>query len=235
MLFIKHDLDNNWLKSNRYVLCFLYVVLLFAVNRNCVHGIVYPAPAWICLEESGIYHYHVSTGFGTAGAILYEEEPNTMFRKMSRYKQELSKEECLKILTEEPRGVLSVIGDDGYPYGMPMNYWYCPDDGKIYFHGGKHGHKIDALKNCPKASFCVYDQGFREEGEWFLRIKSVIIFGQIEFIENLDRIIEVSRELSLKYTRDESYIESEIQKFGKGTLCFALNIEHMTGKIVKES
>lgn len=37
-----------------------------------------------------------------------------MFRKMRRSKQELTKEECIEILKKEPRGVLSVQGEDGY-------------------------------------------------------------------------------------------------------------------------
>ena len=63
-----------------------------------------------------------------------------MFREMLRKKQLLTQEECLAILKNEPRGVLSVLGDDGYPYGMPMNHFYCEADGKIYFHGGRKGH-----------------------------------------------------------------------------------------------
>ena len=47
-----------------------------------------------------------------------------MFREMLRKKQELSKEECIEILKKEKRGVLSVLGDEGYPYGMPINHYY---------------------------------------------------------------------------------------------------------------
>ena len=80
-----------------------------------------------------------------------------MFREMLRKKQQITNEECIKILKEEPRGVLSVIGDDGYPYGMPINHYYCEEDGKLYFHSGMKGHKIDAITRCDKASYCVYD------------------------------------------------------------------------------
>ena len=57
-----------------------------------------------------------------------------MFREIRRFKQALSKEECQEILVNEVRGVLSVLGDDDYPYGMPINHWYNPENGKIYFH-----------------------------------------------------------------------------------------------------
>ena len=57
----------------------------------------------------------------------------------------LSEAECIDILKSTKRSVLSVIGDDGYPYGMPINHYYNEEDGKIYFHGAKAGHKIDAI------------------------------------------------------------------------------------------
>ena len=57
-----------------------------------------------------------------------------MFREMVRKNKQISHEECIAVLKNEPRGILSVLGDDDYPYGMPMNYWYCEEDGKIYYH-----------------------------------------------------------------------------------------------------
>ena len=158
-----------------------------------------------------------------------------MFREMLRKKQQLPEEECIGILKNELRGVLSVIGDDDYPYGMPINHFYCEEDGKIYFHSGRKGHKIDAMKRHDKASFCVYDQGFRREGEWALNIRSVIVFGRIEFIEDKEKIYEIARRLSYKFTDDEEYIEREIVRSGPGTLMFALVTEHMTGKLVNEA
>jgi nitroimidazol reductase NimA-like FMN-containing flavoprotein (pyridoxamine 5'-phosphate oxidase superfamily) len=153
---------------------------------------------------------------------------------MQRIRQQLSDDDCVKILNREKRGVLSVLGDDGYPYGLPINYWRCPDDGRIYFHGGLSGHKIDALRRHDKVSFCVYDKGVRQEDEWFLRFRSVIVFGRIVFVEDRAKTYEISRRLSYKFTADETYIESEIRNSGPGTLLFALIPEHMTGKLVKE-
>jgi len=158
-----------------------------------------------------------------------------MFRKITRSRQELSREECLQILKQEPRGVLSVQGDDGYPYGMPLNHYYCEADGKLYFHSGMQGHKIDAMKKDPKVSFCVYDEGCRNEGEWALNIRSVIVFGKVEFIEDRETVYRIARELSLKFTQDEEYIRQEIERSGPRTLMFALVPEHIAGKRVKES
>ena len=152
-----------------------------------------------------------------------------------RKKQQLPQEECIAILKKELRGVLSVLGDDGYPYGMPINHYYCEEDGKLYFHGGMKGHKIDAMKRHDKASFCVYDEGFRRDGEWALNIKSVIVFGHIEFTEDRETISRISSALSRKFTDDEDYISREIEQAGARTLLFALVPDHLTGKLVKEA
>ena len=87
-----------------------------------------------------------------------------MFRKLLRHKQQLSDSECIEILKSEPRGVLSVMGNGGYPYGLPIDHWYCEENGKLYFHCGKIGHKLDAIRSWDKVSYCVMDSGTPEEG-----------------------------------------------------------------------
>lgn len=56
-----------------------------------------------------------------------------MFKTMRRFKQKLSEEKCIEILTNEPHGVLSLISDTGYPYGFPITHWYDEKNGHIYF------------------------------------------------------------------------------------------------------
>jgi len=163
------------------------------------------------------------------------KEVHPVFREMMRKKQQLPMDECIRLLTDEPRGVLSVIGDEGYPYGMPMDHFYCPEDGKLYFHSAIKGHKVDAIKRCDMASYCVYDQGYRKEGEWALNIKSVIVFSRIEIVSDMAFAEDIIRRLSLKYTDDADYIESEIRQALDHTLIFALKPEHITGKLVNEA
>lgn len=158
-----------------------------------------------------------------------------MFRELARKKQALSAEECTNILKSEKRGVLSVNGDEGYPYGMPMNHWYNEEDGKLYFHCGTIGHRLDALKKNNKASFCVYDTGYCRPGEWARHINSVIVFGTVEIVDDLDRIIDITRKLSYKFTSDDDYIEREIKHYAKQTVLLVLTPEHICGKRVQES
>ena len=158
-----------------------------------------------------------------------------MFRPMLRKKQQLSEGDCIDLLTRELRGVLAVQGDDGYPYALPINHYYNEADGRLYFHSGSKGHKIESILRDPKASFCVYDEGFRHDGEWALNIRSVIVFGRREVIEDHEKIYEISRQLSYKFTNDTDYIEREIKHSGPRTFMFALIPEHITGKLVNEA
>jgi len=158
-----------------------------------------------------------------------------MFRELVRKNKQLPMEDCVTVLKTETRGVLSVQGDDGYPYGMPMNHFYNEEDGCIYFHCGNIGHRLESLRKDPKASFCVYDAGYRKEGEWALNVKSIIVFGKIEILDDWDTIVEITTKLSHKFTQDEAYIEDEIRRAGPRTLLLKLVPEHICGKLVNES
>ena len=156
-----------------------------------------------------------------------------MFRDITRKKQKLSLEECKEILKQEVRGVLAVNGDDGYPYALPINFYFDERNNKIYFHSGKVGHKLDAIDSSDKVSFCVYDKGYHEDGHWSLNIKSVIIFGRIHMVDEWSD--ELITEFSKKFTTDMDHIHNEIEKFRKNTAILCLEIEHMTGKLVNEA
>ena len=158
-----------------------------------------------------------------------------MFREMRRIKQQISPEECRQVLREQPRGVLSMLGDDGYPYGIPMDHWYCEADGTIYFHCAKAGHKIDAIAAYDKVSYCVMDQGWRKEGEWALNIRSVVVFGRIGIVEDEEKKREICTNLVKKFTDDEEYLRKELASAFPRVQCLALTIEHMTGKLVNEA
>lgn len=158
-----------------------------------------------------------------------------MFRELLRKNKQISTEECIEVLKSETRGVLSVLGDDDYPYGTPMNHFYNEEDGNIYFHCGKVGHRLDALRKHDKVSFCVYDEGYRNADDWALNVKCVIVFGRVEIIDDRETIVDISIKLSHKFTQDDQYIQKEIDKHASGTLLLKLTPEHICGKLVRES
>lgn len=158
-----------------------------------------------------------------------------MFRKMRRSNQALTQEEIVNVLEKETRGVLSVQGDNGYPYGFPINHYYDKEANKLYFHGANFGHHIDALKKDPKVSYCVFGQDFVREGEWAKNVKSVIVFGKAELIDDLDEVIRICRRLCDKFPCSPEYVENEIAKDAARTMCIAVEIEDINGKLVNEA
>lgn len=151
------------------------------------------------------------------------------FRKMRREKQQLSDERCIDILKRGTSGVLALSGDDGYPYAVPLSYVY--HDGSIYFHCAKTGHKIDAISNSDKASFCVIDRDEIVTEKFTTYFRSVIAFGRASLIdsEKMRLMIDI---LAQKYSPNESAEsrEHEIKTCFDNMAMIELKIEHMTGK-----
>lgn len=158
-----------------------------------------------------------------------------MFRKMRRFKQQVSEDECKKILKEEMRAAFSVIGDDGYPYTIPVNFYYDEADGKIYFHGAKEGHKMDAIHQCDKVCLTTWNQGFKKEGHWEWTVTSVVVFGRIKLVTETEVMEDRLRKLAVKYYPTTDEVEKEMTSPDiKRVQLFAIEIEHMTGKLVNE-
>lgn len=155
-----------------------------------------------------------------------------MFREMRRKAQSLTTLECERILESEPRGVLALLGDEGYPYAVPLDFVYF--DRKIYFHSAVTGHKLDAIATCDKASFCVMDKGRLEEGSWWYHFNSVIAFGHIRRIEDNGVMLEALRKLGNKYFPSEEETEAEIARNLKRVAVLELAVEHLSGKRVRE-
>lgn len=157
-----------------------------------------------------------------------------MFRKMRRFRQQVSDEECVRILKEVPRGVMAVYGEDGYPYAFPLDFIYDEESGKLYFHCAKEGHKLDAIRKNNHVSFCVMNEGFKKPGEWAWNITSVILFGRIREVTDPKGAEERIRKLGLKYYPTPESVDDEIRKAMKNVLVLEMTVDHMTGKLVHE-
>lgn len=164
------------------------------------------------------------------------KERKIMFREMVRKQKHLTQDEIVSLLKTEKRGVLSVIGDEEYPYGVPMNHWYNEKDGNIYFHCGTgvSSHRNESLAKHDKVSFCVVGPA-EHQNDWVYKVKSVIVFGRMEMIEDKDTIIDIVTELAHKFTDDNEYIKKEMDSSLHRTLLLKLNVEHICGKWVEES
>ncbi len=155
-----------------------------------------------------------------------------MFREMRRIKQQVGKEECEAILKTAPRGVLAVLGDEGYPYAVPIDFYY--EDGHIYIHGAKQGHKIDAMRGCSKVSFCVLSDGVKEENDWWYHFTSVICFGEVRFVEEKEESYALLRKIGRKYFPTVEPMEQEMRESADHAQVIDITVQHMTGKKIKE-
>ena len=153
-----------------------------------------------------------------------------MFREMRRKKQQLTQEETMVILREGTSGVLSLTGDEGYPYGVPLSYVY--DGDKLYFHCAKEGHKIDAIRKNPKASFCVIAQDEIVPEKYTACYRSVIAFGSVRILENEGEKRRAIEELALKYAPEDSEENRQnyIEKDWEPLCMLEMTVEHLSGK-----
>lgn len=155
-----------------------------------------------------------------------------MWREMRRKGQQLTHKECEEVLAQGRRGVLAVLGDDGYPYALPLNYVYA--DGRLHFHGAVEGHKLDAITSCDRCSFCVLSDGQASDEHWWLIFRSVIAFGLIRLVDDPDAKRAALWELASKYFPTLEGEREHIERSLARTAVLELEIEHLTGKLVKE-
>ncbi|HEX3038928.1 MAG TPA: pyridoxamine 5'-phosphate oxidase family protein [Caproiciproducens sp.] len=151
-----------------------------------------------------------------------------MFREMRRNKQLLSIEDTVAVMDRCTNGVLACMGDEDYPYAVPLSYVYFND--KIYFHSAKAGHKIDAIRKNSKVSFSVIDENTVVSAEYTTYFRSAIAFGKARITEGDERL-EAFKALVEKYSGDQP----EEAKHKEITGCtqsyvIAIDVEHITGK-----
>ena len=156
------------------------------------------------------------------------------FREMRRNKQLMTQQQCTEILQRNTAGVLSVYGDGGYPYGVPLSYVYS--DGKIFFHCAKEGHKLDAIQNCDKVSFCVIDEDRIVPQEYTSYFRSVIVFGRARIITDEREKLEALRLLAMRYAPDDGE-QNRRQVINDGLdrlYMVEISAEHISGKQARE-
>lgn len=151
------------------------------------------------------------------------------FREMRRKRQQLSDEESYAILQKATSGTLALLGDGGYPYAVPISYVYS--EGKLYFHSALSGHKVDAIRGCDRASFCVVAQDDVKPDLYTTFFRSVIAFGRIHIVDDEAEKLAAARLLGNRYNphQDEA-LQKELENGLARMLVIRLDIEHLTGK-----
>ena len=174
-----------------------------------------------------------------------------MFREIRKKKNAITADAAESLLEKSRRGVLAVNGDDGYPYAIPVNYFYDRNEQKIYFHGARAGHKVDALRHqlqdadgrtfkvdalraSDKVCFTVYGNETIREEAWAPYMQSTVVFGRCRLLETGEETLALLKRFAMKYYPDEKLADEEIAQAGRAAQVFEIEIEHLSGKEVQE-
>lgn len=158
-----------------------------------------------------------------------------MFRAIRNKINEIDRSATEALLMSNRRGILAMNGDNGYPYAIPINYFYDNETQKIYFHGAKAGNKVDALKASDKVCFTVYGNETIDESEpWAPYVQSAVVFGRCHLLEPGPESIARLKDFAMKYYPNEELVDEQIALAGRATQIFEITIEHMSGKQVQE-
>lgn len=158
-----------------------------------------------------------------------------MFREVREKTNEISREVSVKLLHEARRSIFSLSGDNNYPQGVPLNYLFDEENKKIYFYSSGAGHKVAAIEESDKVCFTVIGDEVIKKEPWTPHVKSVLVFGRCQLIQDQDRSMALLKRFAMKYYPNESMVDEEITLTGKGARIFEITIEHLSGKEVQEN
>ena len=138
------------------------------------------------------------------------------------------------MLSRASTGVLAVLGDDDYPYAVPLNFVY--DEGKIFIHCARSGHKLDSMRRHAKVSFCIVDKEQVVPELFATDYRSVIAFGKANEVVDDKEKLHAMRLFTGKYSPElHEEGEKEIRKDWNILCVMRIDVEHMTGKEAMDS
>ena len=114
-------------------------------------------------------------------------------RPMRRKDRQLPQEEAWALIEKGGHGALSVTGDGGWPYGVPMNFITL--DGCLYLHCAREGHKLDSIARDDRVCFTVVTKAQPVPEHITTLYESVIVFGRASLVEEEDQRLAVLDQL----------------------------------------
>ena len=149
-------------------------------------------------------------------------------KSIRRSDREITFQDARDILDNAEYGILSTVGKDGQPYGVPLSYVYKND--RIYFHCALSGHKLDNIEHSAKVSFCVVGSTKVLPNKFATEYESALVFGVASEVKEAERH-DVLLWLLEKYCPD--FIEEGkiyIEQKDKATKVFKIEINNISGK-----
>jgi len=148
---------------------------------------------------------------------------------LRRKERKMDEGEALGILRRCDWGVLSLVGSDGTPYGVPLNY-VLEEQGetmRLVMHCAREGRKIDCLKANPLGAFVVVEGARMLPEKFSTAYASAMVSGPVDIVDGREEKRELLRRLvarlSPEFTaRGEKHIEHRLDD------CLVLRLEIRT-------
>ncbi len=152
-----------------------------------------------------------------------------MFREIRRKDRVLDEEGIVELLETGEYGFLSMVGTDGFGYGIPISF--VKEGESIYFHCAPEGYKLECLRENPKVSFCVVGKTRVIPNQFTTAYESALVFGTMQLELSEEECRHALRLLTKKYCSGfEAIGEKYIDKSFHRTNVLRLDIEHISGK-----
>jgi len=144
----------------------------------------------------------------------------------------MTTQKSLKLLKKEKYGRLATCGKDLQPYITPVNFILM--DGRIYFHCGFEGQKIDNLNYNSKVCFEVSRLGklypAPHAKNFSNRFWSVLVFGKARQVKDEKLKLHILNEIMEKYATGHDYAGLTLEDT-KTVNIVEITIEKITGKV----
>lgn len=126
---------------------------------------------------------------------------------------------------------MGMVDQKGRPYVLHMNFGFR--NNVVYLHAAPEGRKIDILKNNPEVCLTFSTdhllrwQNIEVACSYSMKYRSVMIFGKVEFIEDMKEKEEALNVIMNQYT-DEDYRYSEPAI--RNVCVFRVKADHIEGR-----
>jgi len=146
----------------------------------------------------------------------------------------MSQAQTLATVQQGYCGRLATIGEDGYPYCVPMLYVLLKD--VLHLHNAKtRGHLRTNVEHESRVCFEVDEPGDifpygRFECDTSVAFRSVILFGKIRVVDEVESKQQFFEALMLKYAKIEWERPKGFFPRLDEIMLYAIKIERMTGK-----
>lgn len=152
---------------------------------------------------------------------------------MRRTDRQISTEEAMALLRRAEYGVLSTVGPDGEPYGVPLTFVLDEENGTLLFHCATAGRKLDCLRAHPRAQFVAVADTKVLPDVFSIEYTSAMVEGTVVILEEPALRKQGAMRIAAKYSDKDSaaYAASAVDKY----LILQMTIASISGKRLRRA